>query len=504
MTDTLLSLDVGTTAAKAVWFDLDGNELATAERAFPLHTPQATFAEIDPDELWNAVLGVLSEIGARLGNHRLLALAIASQGGSLTADDAAMQSTCPIITWMDTRSALIVTEWLANGVDETVRRISGWSLDPGLPLPMIEWLRRERPDDFARSARFLSVSDFLVARLTGVYATNPSMAGEMLLTDIAGGDWSPELCALVGIQPSQLSPILPSTAVIGNLLPAVCQATGLPPGTPVVNGGQDHSCEALAVGMVTPGKALLACGTAWVINGVSVRAKMSTIPTSMNLNFHVQPDVWIISQFLGGLGGTTEWWVNRFWQNAAAHQPLDRAGLYAVFETALAGTKPGAGGLFFLPLAGSRQLENAPGCGGFWGLRLHHTRADLSRAVLEGSVFELVWSLERLKDAGMPVKQLWMIGGAARNPLLTQIVADACGVPVWLTQYSHGPALGAAMLAGMGLGLFDSHEAARRVFAVQSRVVEPNPGNSRTYTDLFWRYRRLAEASQGLVAPSHP
>ena len=500
MTDTLLSLDVGTTAVKAVWFDLQGRELATAERTFPLHTPQAGWVEIDPDELWDAALGALAEIGARMADRHLLAVALSTQGGSFTAQDAEGQPTCPILTWMDSRSAPIVAEWQASGAAATVRRIGGWTVDAGLPLPMLAWLRRERPQDFARSAHFLSVNDLLSARLTSIYATNPSMAGEMLLMDTATGEWSPELLALAGIQAERLSPILPSTAVVGNLLPEVCRATGLPAGTPLVNGGQDHSCEALAVGMVAPGQALLACGTAWVINGISARADVSGIPTSVNLNCHVLPGVWTISQFLGGLGGTIEWWVNHFWQNAAG-APLGRSQIFAAFEAALAETQPGSGGLFFLPLAGSRQLKDAPAHGGFWGLRLDHTRADLSRAVLESAAFELAWSLDHLRAAGMAVDQLWMIGGAARNALLTQLVADACSAPVWLTQYSHGPALGAAMLAGMGLGLFDGHEAARRVFTVRSRVVEPDPANTSVYGALSEQYRRLAAACRTLGAP---
>lgn len=496
MTDTILSLDIGTTAVKAVLFDPRGSELLVAERALTLQTPQAGYVELDPEELWRAVLDVLAEI-AQKNRRRILAIAIATQGGSFLATDALGHPVCPLITWMDSRSETVVNDWRQRGLEAGIRQICGWSLDPGLPLAMIGWMRAHLPEAFARSAHFLSVNDFLTYRLAGVYSMNPSMAGEMMLTDIVTGGWSPALCDLAGIQPEQLSPIRPSEAILGPILPEVSRATGLAADIVVVNGGQDHSCEALAIGMTGPGAALLACGTAWVINGATDRADMSAIPDGMNLNFHVTPHCWTISQFLGGLGGTLEWWLNRLWQSPDPENPLPRPKLYSLLDESLEQARPGDG-LFFFPLAGSRNASKSAGAGGFWGLRWEHSRAELTRAIMESAACEVRWSLERLRAAGMAMDQIWMIGGAAHSPHWPEIVASLTGVSVILTHYSHGPALGAAILAGVGLGVYPNIDAGRSCFNLRPHQVPPDEKHRSLYEDYYQRYRQLTEKFSNL------
>jgi xylulokinase len=490
--ETILGLDVGTTTTKAVLFDLSGAELMAAEQAYRLRTPRPGWAELDPVEIWQAVVKALQTIVNRLEGHQILALALATQGGSLIPVRVDGMPTYPVITWMDGRSQDVVQQWQADGVADRVRQVSGWSPEPGLPLASIEWLRRFRPELFAATDRFLSVNDFLTYQLTGRFCTNPSMAGEMLLTDVATGQWSRELCALVGLEPDQLSPILPSDTVVGVITPKVSRLTGLDRSTLVINGGQDHSCEALALGMTTGGRALLACGTAWVINGVAESTAMGAIPSNMNLNFHILPQRWIVSQFLGALGGCLEWWLNQGWQHKDPHSPFCRAELFASFDTALEQTVPGCAGLLFLPLTGGRQLSRTAPGGGFVGLRLDHTRADMSRAIMEGAAFELHWALDRLAQAGMPVEQLWMVGGATSSPLWPNIVADVTGLPIYLTPYTHGPALGAGILAGVGANVFETMMAGQKQFSRPAhRIIMPNDSHRPAYDEQFAAYQRL-------------
>lgn len=492
--EAVLSLDVGTTVTKAVLFDLSGAELDIAEQALRIHTPQPRWVEQDPEDIWQATVRVLRAIADRSASRtRILAIALATQGGTLIPCMADGTPTYNAITWMDRRSEDLVAQWWARGVGERVRQISGWSPEPGLPLPSIGWLRQARPDRFAATERFLSVNDFLSGRLTGRFATNPSMAGEMLLADVATGEWSRELCNLVGIRPEQLSPILPADASVGQVRPEISRLTGLGPQTVVINGGQDHSCEALALGITAAGGAMLACGTAWVINCIADTPSVGAIPLSMNLNSHVVPGRWVASQFLGGLGACLEWWLKQCWQSAEPEARPSRDGLYALFDGALADTTPGCAGLLYLPQTGARQLSEPTQHGGFVGLRLDHSRADMGRAVLEGAAFELRWALENLRLAAMPVEQMWMIGGATRSPLWPQIVADVTGVPLSLSQYTHGPALGAAILAGLGLGVFDSVEKGQSMFPATARQITADDTHRATYDEQFAAYQRMAK-----------
>jgi xylulokinase len=507
VTEAIIGLDVGTTVVKAVLFDLSPSgqahadaELAVAAQPCPFRTPRPGWVELDPEAVWQASLRVLRDVvrSAPAGT-RIRAVALATQGGTLVPCRADGTPTHWAITWMDQRAHELTAQWQAGGVADRVRQISGWWPSPGLPLPSIGWLRESQPQVFAATERFLSVNDFLAQRLIGRAATNPSMAGEMLLTEIATGEYSQELCDLVAIDSGQLSPILPSEASLGSLLPGVASLTGLDPQTTVINGGQDHACEALALGMTSGGAGLLACGTAWVINGVTESPVVDAIPTSMDLNHHVVPGRWVVSQFLGGLGACLEWWLVQCGskQGSGRQTSRTREAAWTSTNEVLAGAVPGCAGLVYLPQTGSRQVPGAPQRGAFAGLRLGHTRADMGRAIMEAAAYELRWALERLRDAGRAIDEMWMIGGATRSPLWPQIVAEVTGIRLSLTQYAHGPALGAAILAGMGLGVFDSLEASQARFSIAARIIEPEDAHTLVYDARFAAYQRLV---RGLAA----
>jgi sugar (pentulose or hexulose) kinase len=257
--------------------------------------------------------------------------------------------------------------------------------------------------------------------------------------------------------------------------------------------------------MTSAGTGLLACGTAWVINGIAESPAVGEIPASMDLNYHVIPGRWVVSQFLGGLGACLEWWLNQCGRNGSRTQAVgaeqcrapgkeSAASKWEPLNTGLEGTAPGCGGLVYAPPA---RMGDRPGSlqhGGFMGLRLDHTWADMGRAILEGAAYELRWALEDLRQAGLAMEEMWMIGGATKSPGWPRIVSDVTGLPILLSQYSHGPALGATILAGAGLGIFDSVEAAQARFQVLSRRIEPAETHRPTYERQYAAYRRLAQA----------
>jgi len=506
MDNVILGLDIGTTSTKAVLFDLSGAELARAEHAYPLHTPQPGWVEQDPDELWRALVSALRIIVARAGSQRrIMALALAAQSGSLLPARRDGTPVAPIITWMDGRTEALVRKWRAERVQEQVRPISGWHLYPGLCLPTIAWLRQYQPDTFAAAGRYFSVNDYLVHRLTGRFCTNPSNGGGMQLVDVATGDWSPELCALAGIEADQLSPMRPAGAIAGRITTEVSQLTGLAPETVVVNGGHDQGCTALGLGVTSPGKVLLACGTAWVITGVVEAPDVDALPGSLDMNFLPTPPCgfvpqrWTVSQSLGGLGASLEWLLRQWWQDAdteASDQAVPdaaRRAAYAVLDRELQRTRPGGDGLFFRPLTGGHSAPAGEQRGSILGLRLGHDRAGVARALMEGAGYELRWALEPIRRAGMPIQEMWMMGGAAQSPLWPSILADVTGVPLALPQCEHWPAVGAAILAGLGIGAFESLAAAQARFQRPARQVEPDPETMSIYDECFASYQQLGD-----------
>ena len=492
MQDALLGLDVGTSAVKAVLFDVTGAELAAATRSYTIDTPQAGWAEQDPEAVWQATISSLREVAkAAAGKFNILALAMAAQCGSTLPAKADGTPLYPLITWLDQRTGNLVARWRAEGAEESVRHLSGWRLHPGLPLPTIAWLREYRPDIFAAAERYLNIADFLARRLTGRTATNPSTGAEMQFVDVATGGWSSELCALAGITPGHLPDLRPSGAIIGALTAKAAAQTGLPAGTPLVNGGHDQCCSALAMGLTDPGKLMLATGTAWVITGVTNSPDVAAVPPQMDLNFHVTPGRWTVSQLLGSFGATVDWWLRQIWQRVPPEPQLSAKELYGRLNTALAHSEPGSHGLLFLPLTGGAQIEpNRPG-GGFVGLRLDHGRSDFAQAIFEGAAFEVCWALETLRQHGAPVKQMWLAGGATRNPHWPQILANVTGVPVTLAKYAGWPALGAAILAGVGAGVFDVETGVAR-FKRAGRQLVPDVSLRALYAERFAAYRQAS------------
>ncbi len=490
MIDGVLGLDIGTTSTKAILFDLAGKEVARgASLPYRTLTRQPGWVEQDPEEIWQAVIAAIRQAISQAGTSTIAvrAICIAAQSGSLLPADVDGNPVYPLITWMDGRTEKLVHQWRKEGVQEQVKPISGWSLYPGLPLPTIAWLRQHDSDTFAVARRYFSVNDFIVHRLTGQYASNPSNGGGLQLVNIRTGNWSDELCALAGIRPEQLSPIQPTGVVIGEILPEVCRATGLSAGVLLVNGGHDQGCTALGLDITAPGKMLLACGTAWVFTGVMESPNMEAAPAKLDWNSHALSGRYTISQSLGGLGASLEWWLHQAWRGVGEEAP--RQDLFFALDAELSDAKPDEQ-LCFRPLTGGHDNPATTQRGGFVGLQLSHSRANMAWAIMESAAFELRWALEPIRRAGLPIDRLWMVGGAAQSPHWPQILADATGVPIRLPQYDNWPALGAAILAGVGIGLFESAEEGLLLFQKPARDIIPDAEMLVRYDEMFAVYRK--------------
>jgi len=488
--DGLLGLDIGTTSTKAVLFDSTGAEWARAVSSpYRNLTPHAGWVEQDPNDLWDAVLSVLREVLTLAGSDmKVRAACMAAQSGSLLPANANGEPVYPLITWMDGRTGDLVHRWREEGVQDWVKPLSGWSLYPGLCLPTIAWLRENDPDTFAAASHYFSVNDFIAYRLTGRRVTNPSNAGGMQLVDIHTAEWHPELCSLAGITSQKLSKIEPAGSVIGLFKAEIARSIGLELDTVLVNGGHDQVMTALGMGILNPGKLLLACGTAWVFTGISSTADRESIPDSLDLNFHAQPERWTISQSLGGLGASLEWWMNQAYSG-------DRTARFAALDRELEDGEPNSH-LMFVPMTGGHDDPATIHSGGFLGLQLSHSRADMARAVMESAGFELSWALDALREADMPVESLWMAGGAGNSPHWPAILADITGLPICLSAYDNWPALGAAVLAGTGAGMYDTVQNGLYRFQKQAERIDPDAGRSAEYKGRFLHYKQVCSQAR--------
>lgn len=497
MTDALLGIDIGTSATKVLLLSPDGQELASASRAYPFSTPEPGWVEQDAELVWQALLAALREVAGQAAGRSIRALALAAQAGSIIPADESGDPVYPMITWLDTRSQGIMRQWQADGTAETVVRLSGWHPFAGLPLPSIAWLRQHRPDVHAAAARYLGPADFLIRRLTGQFATDLSAASEMLLVDNATGQWSEALCAIGGVELAGQSEIGWAGRQVGAITPAVSQLTGLPAGTPVIAGGNDQPCAGLAMGMTAPGKVMLSTGTAWVLMSVVETPDRQRVPAWVNVYYHAVPGRWLQGQLVGGFGATVDWWLRQVGLTLPAAEGEPRPD-YVALNQAVRASPPGSQGLLFQALGGPAQTPGALPGGGFVGLELVHTRADMCRAVLEGCALEVRWALDELRAAGIPVEELWLAGGANRSPVWPQILADAGELPVVITSDANWAALGAAALAGWGAGVYATLEEGIQRLQPPTQRIEPNASLAEVYRVALAAYQRTARALQAV------
>ena len=492
MRDLLLGLDVGTTATKALLFDLAGTIVASASRNYGLIMPQEGWVEQDPEELWRAVVETLRALRQQIGpEDRIVALSQSSQAGTTIPIDAGGRPTYNAISWMDQRGVEQARRVREQWGAEFIYRTTGWPLMNGLPLEHIAWLRDNRPAEFAASRHICFVNDFITYRLTGQFCMNPSDAGITQLMNPATGDWDDRLLATAGVSRAQMSPMRPCGAAIGPLTPAAAEATGLPRDVLVVNGAHDQFCALTGAGVTRPGMVMLSCGTAWVIL-VIPESLEAGLQSGMPISCHAVAGRYGAVRSMGGIGPSLEWLLEQIWGGGEA--PEKREELYAAINASAASSEPGARGLLFFPLAGGHAGSYGPSRGGFLGLSLSHTRGDLARAVMEGIAFELRWTLDEVQQAGVEVRELKMVGGATRSPLWPQIVADITGVPVALPAITQAAGYGAAILAGVGAGLFAGPEAGREAFRGTEARLEPEAANGRRYDELFATYQELSRA----------
>ena len=490
----LLGLDVGTTATKAALFDLRGRMIAFASQTYPLITPQPGWVEQDPEDLWSAVIATTRTVLAKVGpGDNVIALSQASQGGTTIAVDA---GGCPVynaVSWMDGRGIAEAERVGALVGADYVRTTTGWPLGATLPLQHIAWLRANRPAAFAEARHFLFVNDYIMNRLTHERAMDPSNATMTQLFDIGSIAWDERLLEIIGIGCNNLSPIRVSGAPVATLSPEVSATLGLPDDLIVANGAHDQYCAAIGTGVTEPGKMLLSAGTAWVLLGVPDDLQRG-LDSGMAISCHAVPGRWGAIRSLGGVGASFEWLIAQLYRQ---DEHNDSTQLYPMVNAGVAHAVPGAEGLLFFPPAAGHAPDPSSR-GGFLGLSLVHTRDDMARAVMEGIGIELRWAIEEIRSHGVAVDALTMVGGAAESPVWPQLIADITHLAVTLPSQRQAAVRGAAILAGIGAGVFADAAAGFAAFRGAEARVEPHRDLTEHFDKQFARYRSRYSAVRDL------
>ncbi|WP_131196686.1 xylulokinase [Lichenihabitans psoromatis] len=494
MRDVVLAIDLGTSSLKAMLVDSDGAVVAEAAAAYPTASPTPQAAEQDPDLWWDALREVASRLWADEGAVAALRVAAIGLSGQMHGPvvlDAAGAVIRPCLLWSDSRSGP-QAQWLQETIGrDRLIAITGTAANASGTVTKLLWMREHEPEFFARIRTVLLPKDHLRYRLTGRLASDPSDASGTSMLDIRTRQWSTDLLAACGLDAALLPDLLPSTAVAGHVTADAAAALRLPVGVPVVTGGGDALCAALAMGIDggDAGRALVTLGTSGQLL-VSTGAPAIDPAGRLNTFCHVVPDQWCALAATLSAGESLAW-ASRV---ASQHGLVSAQALLDLAATSPAGAR----GVLFAPyLSGERTPHmDAAVAGAFAGLRGSTDAADMVRAILEGVAFALRDGLATLRANGLHVEDLRGTGGGARSPLWCSILASVLGVPLAVPQPSHGSCYGAALLAFEPAG-FPAQACGD---AVSTLAYRPDPALADLYAARFRAYRTLYPGLKALAA----
>jgi xylulokinase len=489
----LLGIDVGTGGTRAIVVDAAGRIIGSAtDEHVPFASPQIGWAEQDPRDWWRAACGAVRAALAAgtLTGGDITAVGVSGQmHGSVLLDDAG-EVIRPALIWCDQRTdaeCRAITEKV--GAARLIELTSNPALT-GFTLPKLLWVRTHEPQAWARVAAVLLPKDYVRGRLTGDRATDVADASGTLLFDVAGRQWSGDMLDAMDIDAAVLPRAYESPEVTGTVSPDGAAATGLRQGTPVVAGGGDQAAGAVGMGIVRAGAVSATIGTSGVVFAATDRPALD--PAGRVHTFcHAVPGRWHIMGVTQGAGLSLRWFRDQFGAGPGnGRDPYERMTEEAARVSA------GADGVLWAPyLMGERTPHLDPHArAALVGLAASHTRAHVLRAVLEGVTFSLKDSFSIFEEMQVPVSGVRLGGGGARSALWRQIQADVYGYPVEIVEAEEGAAYGAALLAGVGGGVWRTVEdACDAVVRVAARVM-PDPASRAVMTRHYQEYRKVYPA----------
>ena len=488
----LLGIDIGTTGAKTLLIRADGAQMWHAYMPYPLLAPKAGYSEQDAGDWWKALVCTVGEVMKKsaLQPEKVAALSLSLQGGTMVPTDADYHPLRSAIVWNDIRGSKQMADFAQRFGPSYMYEKSGWSLSAGQNAMAIAWMRENEPDLFNKTAYFCSVPDWISHRLTGRAVVDISDSGINQLADIRAGVYDAGILDFCGICSEQLAPIVQSGEVIGPLTAAAAAELGLKEGTPVVSGAHDQFAGAIGAGLFSSGDAMLATGTTW---GATALSDKHNFDRGFAQTVSPAPGKWgnYASIYTGGV--CLEWLRKNVLGSAEA--PLN----YNLINEMACGVNPGCGGLTFYPYfcgSGFPERDNDSRAA-FIELDLSHGKADMIRALMEGVAFQSVWALSAYGDA-FGVRRLKMSGGATKSSVWRQIVAAVANMPVQIPEMPDLTCIGAAMLAGVGSGIYASVEEGYAKLAIPEITIYPEAEMVDIYQKLFEEYKRRAPLVRAL------
>ena len=500
MAEYLAGVDVGTTGARCTIFDLGGTPVGGHYCGYEAEYPRPTWVEQDPnlliEQTVQACKAAIEQVG--IDPRRIASVGFSAQRSVAcpVAEDGSVVR--PMFSWQDARTGEEVKELGQIISSEKYYEQNGLPLGTTWIITKILWMRKHQPDLLAKTARFVQNQD-LVLRAFGAdeFYTDLCCAAFYGVWDVHRGDWNLPLLERLGLKPEQFGLPTPPGTCVGEIGPAVAKRTGFAAGTPLCVGAGDQNCSVLGMGAIQPGMATVTLGTA----GLAILAIERPVAGfgGMMITHHAVPGMWEVEGLSNAAAASLRWYRDVIGTSEKQRAAEGGPDAYEQLDELAATAPPGSRGLLYLPYLATAATPrwNPQARAAFVGLSFSHGRAEMTRAVMEGVVLEIRDMLEQWTSAGLSVRSLRIGGGATRSRLWNQIQADVYGRPVETLQVGESTVLGAAILGGVGAGVFDTLEEGVAAMVHVAEQVEPDLQCHQRYEELYHAYVQTYEGLNG-------
>ncbi len=488
----VIGIDLGTSATKTVLFDVNGKIIADASREYDMQQPHNGWAEQNPQDWYEAAIETLKKVVSESGVDvaDIVSLGISGQMHGLVMLDEECNVLRPSILWCDQRTGKECDELTQKLGRETLIKITANPALTGFTASKILWVRNNEPEIFEKCRHILLPKDYLRFRLTGEFATEVSDASGMQLLDVPNRKWSSVMIEACGIKEEYLAKVYESPEITGYINAETASLTGLSTATSVVGGAGDNAAAAVGMGVVEEGKAFTTIGTSGVVFAhtdnptIDPQGRVHTFCCAV-------PGAWHVMGVTQGAGLSMQWFKNNFCGEETVLAAESGKDVYYITDTMASEITVGADKLLYLPyLMGERTPHLDPDCRGvFFGLSAMHTKAHFIRAILEGVTYSLYDCLLVLKEMNITPETMLLCGGGAKSKLWKSMICDTFGLPVTTSMSAEAPALGVAILAAVGVGIYPTvPEACRAMTAVNPDLLVHDNGKTKVYRDYHGVY----------------
>lgn len=475
-----IGVDLGTSSVKLLLMKANGQIIKEVTKDYPLSFPKPLWSEQNPKDWFDKSIDGLVELIKDIDKTEVKGIGFSGQMHGLVVLDENDDILRPAILWNDQRST-VETDFLNQEIGiESLTRYTGNIAFPGFTAPKLLWMKSNEPDLYAKINKVMLPKDYLAYMLSGVFATDYADASGTLYLDVENKKWSKEMLEILGLSENQLPKLYEAYHPIGLLKPEISSKLGLSNDVKIIIGSGDQACAAVGGGVVENGKCSISLGTSGVVF-INSETFQKDPNNGLHAFCHANGKYHLMGCMLSA-AGALKWWVEEALKTNAFNDLLKSASHVAIDN-----------GLYFLPyLMGERSPHNdADARGVFWGLNMTHDQASMTRAVLEGVTFGLRDSFEIFSALNQPVDEIRINGGGAQNEFWCQMIADVLNTKVVKLETDAGPAYGAAILAAVGQGVFESVEVACKALIKTEASYVPNPSNVALYNKKYGLFAKL-------------